>query len=338
MSDDFGPFNLESIASFCKLLDHELSSFQRLKIVFCVPHGQRALSIAVFLLGSHMILHSALTADETASRFRWLPLPSLSLDGPLADTKSGLTLHDYWRGLEQGRAAGWVGTASGRGGALDLERNAHYGDPLNGDVQEVVPGRLVAFCGPRDMAAGRHFSDNGGRRTLSPDYCAQVLGEMGVTAVVRLCGAEYDARAMAAAGMEHHDLPLRASASPPARVVRGFFAAADAAAGAVAVHCGAARGPAGTLLALWLMRTRGFAAREALAWVDLVRPGSAAGAAQLGYVCSMEAAMWLSAPRPPCHRLGCRHAELLAAPVPRAGRSAFVPSKARRGAGAAVPP
>ena len=135
MSDDFGPFNLESIASFCKLLDHELSSFQRLKIVFCVPHGQRALSIAVFLLGSHMILHSALTADETASRFRWLPLPSLSLDGPLADTKSGLTLPDYWRGLEQGRAAGWVGTASGRGGALDLERNAHYGDPLNGDVQ-----------------------------------------------------------------------------------------------------------------------------------------------------------------------------------------------------------
>ena len=78
-------------------------------------------------------------------------------------------MRDYCCGLtrkqsELGRAAGWAGTgtASGRGGALDLERNAHYGDPLNGDVREVVPGRLVAFRGPRDTAAGRHFSDGGG--------------------------------------------------------------------------------------------------------------------------------------------------------------------------------
>ena len=45
--------------------------------------------------------------------------------------------------------------------------------------------------------------------------------------------------------------------------------------GVVAVHCRAGLGRTGTLIGLWLMRHRGFAAREAIAWLRIVRPGSA---------------------------------------------------------------
>jgi protein-tyrosine phosphatase len=44
--------------------------------------------------------------------------------------------------------------------------------------------------------------------------------------------------------------------------------------GVVAVHCRAGLGRTGTLIGLWLMRHRGFAAREAIAWLRIVRPGS----------------------------------------------------------------
>jgi hypothetical protein len=43
--------------------------------------------------------------------------------------------------------------------------------------------------------------------------------------------------------------------------------------GVVAVHCRSGLGRTGTLIGLWLMRHRGFAAREAIAWVRIVRPG-----------------------------------------------------------------
>jgi hypothetical protein len=63
---------------------------------------------------------------------------------------------------------------------------------------------------------------------------------------------------------------------PPPAAAACFFRLADAAAaagGAVAVQSGGAgRGPTGTLAALYLMRTYGFGAREAIAWVRIMRP------------------------------------------------------------------
>ena len=48
----------------------------------------------------------------------------------------------------------------------------------------------------------------------------------------------------------------------------------ERATGIVAVHCEDGRGRTGTMIALYMMRKYGFRARQAIAWVRLMQPGS----------------------------------------------------------------
>ena len=167
--DDFGPMNMSSVARFIQLLDQELEAYPSSKLMFCVDDGRRALTNAVFLLGAYMILKLGMTVEEVSGRFDWLRSSDVEgfRDATFSEADFVLSLKDCWRGLARGLSNGWVGmpaSAGGLWGKIDMESFEHLDDPLNGDLNVVVPGEFVAFRGPRDLNNGKLHSDDEGCR------------------------------------------------------------------------------------------------------------------------------------------------------------------------------
>ena len=282
--DNFGPLNLSSIVHFIRALEQEVADYPDAKIVLCIEEGRRELTNAVYLLGAYLILKFHMCPTEVMARFAWLDSDQLApyRDASFLEPDFCLSISDCFRALARGKALAWVRYAA-RGymwGAVDIDEYRHYDQPANGDVHELVPGELVALPSPVDLD-GADFRDGpDGVRAFSPAYAAETLRDLGVTTLVRLNAAPYNAAPLTARGIRVVDLPCPDAGRPPDAAVAAFVREMDAADGPVAVHCATGRAQTGTLAALHLMRSHGFTARAAMGWLRIVRPGSVIGEQQ----------------------------------------------------------
>ena len=295
--DDFGPMNMACTIRFIEQLDQEMTACAKAscrQLVLSVGGGRRRLTNATMLLGCYLIVKTEMTPERVAEHFSLIDPGRLEdfRDATYLPVDFGLTLLDCWGGLFQGKQCGWVDRPSEAGsplwGSIDIEEYAHYDDPRNGDLHQVVPGKLIAFRGPHDLGGALYADDTArGVRRFSPAFYADLLRDLGVSDVVQLSEGQYDPRAYRAAGIRHHAIVFEDCTEPPGPLVAKFLAVADAAQGAVAVHCKAGLGRTGTLIAVWMMRAHGFTARTAMGWLRVMRPGSVIGPQQ-GFLCRVQ--------------------------------------------------
>ena len=112
------------------------------------------------------------------------------------------------------------------------------------------------------------------------------LQHNGVTHIIDLttpadaCPAYAQLLALHAPNMVRHEFPIRDMGVPsPACMlaILDTMSAIVARGATVYVHCWGGKGRTGTVIALALMRLHDFSAREAMAWLRILRPGSVIG-------------------------------------------------------------
>lgn len=105
-----------------------------------------------------------------------------------------------------------------------------------------------------------------------------------VHTVIRLNAPTYDKSHFLARGMQHMDMVFSDGTNPPWSIVELFLDVCEEVIqfkhGVVAVHCMAGLGRTGTLIGAYLMRHFDMTAREVIAYMRLMRPGSVVGQQQ----------------------------------------------------------
>lgn len=85
-------------------------------------------------------------------------------------------------GLEFAIKLGWYSFKD-----FDVQEYEYYERVENGDLNWVVPGKVLAFMGP----SGKSY-DKGGQRLHTPEDYSKLFNALGVERVVRLNKAIYD--------------------------------------------------------------------------------------------------------------------------------------------------
>mmetsp|Transcript_52794 Transcript_52794/g.138914 ORF Transcript_52794/g.138914 Transcript_52794/m.138914 type:complete len:349 (-) Transcript_52794:2051-3097(-) len=274
-ADDFGPMSMGCVIRFIEMLEREQGSRPSKKIVYCVKQGRRALTNGAFLLGCYLIIARGFGAVQVLRRFEGF---GLDVFEPFRDASSGpvdfvLSLLDCWRSVEHGREIGWIGMPKQPDiwGMIDIVEYEHYANPLNGDLVQVVPGKLIAFRGPENLG-GDEYRDIGGHRKFSPKYYVAMFQAMRISTVIGLDDDENERTVFEAQGIRRIRLQIEDTAS----LVRSVGAIPGT--GISAIHCKDGFGRTGTLVAAYLIKQHRFRVREAIAWVRIMRPGSIVGA------------------------------------------------------------
>lgn len=85
---------------------------------------------------------------------------------------------------------------------FDLERYEHLDALHNGDINWIIPGKLLAFSGPQRERVVLDAQQN--RTTVLAHEYARVFRDLGVSCVMRFNEpSTYDRKAFAHAGIQH---------------------------------------------------------------------------------------------------------------------------------------
>uniref|UniRef100_A0A8D0CSR0 Protein-tyrosine-phosphatase n=1 Tax=Sander lucioperca TaxID=283035 RepID=A0A8D0CSR0_SANLU len=265
---DFGPLNLAMLYRYCCKVNMKLKSFtlSRKRLVHYTSHDQKKKANGALLIGAYAVIYLKRSPEEayrtliSGNNTGYLPFR----DAAVGECSFNLTVLDCLQGIRKALQHGFFDFEN-----FDVEEYEHYERVENGDMNWIVPGKILAFSSPH-----AHSKIENGYPLHAPEAYFPYFCQNGITAVVRLNRKLYDSRQFEDAGFEHHDLFFLDGTTPSDLIIRRFLHVCESTEGAVAVHCKAGLGRTGTLIACYLMKHFRFTAAEAIAWNRICRPGS----------------------------------------------------------------
>uniref|UniRef100_A0A8C5B296 protein-tyrosine-phosphatase n=1 Tax=Gadus morhua TaxID=8049 RepID=A0A8C5B296_GADMO len=270
---DFGPLNLAMLYRYCCKLTQKLKCHSTAKktLVHYTGCEQRKRANAAVLIGAYAVIYLKRSPEEVYRSLTSNSQPYLPFrDAALGEQRYNLTILDCLKGYSKALQFGFLDFDH-----FDVEEYEHYERVENGDLNWILPGKILAFSGPHP----RSKIENG-YPLHAPEAYLQYFRRHRVTDVVRLNRKLYDGRRFEEAGLQHHDLYFLDGTTPSDIITRRFLHICESAEGAVAVHCKAGLGRTGTLIGCYLMKHYRFTAGETLGWIRTCRPGSVIGPQQ----------------------------------------------------------
>ncbi|XP_072452982.1 dual specificity protein phosphatase CDC14B isoform X9 [Notamacropus eugenii] len=281
---DFGPLNLAMVYRYCCKINKKLKSLTmiRKKIIHFTGPDQRKQANAAFLMGCYLIIYLERSPEDT---YRTLLVGNISYV-PFRDASYGnctfyITLLDCFQAVHKAVQYGFLNFEK-----FDLDDYEHYEKAENGDLNWIIPGRFIAFCGPHPrsrLESGYHYH--------TPEAYVPYFKRHNVTTIIRLNKKAYDARRFTEAGFDHHELFFADGSIPSDAIVKEFLNICENAEGVIAVHCKAGLGRTGTLIACYIIKHYRMTVPETIAWIRICRPGSVIGPQQ-HFLMSKQASLW----------------------------------------------
>ncbi|XP_076177795.1 cell division cycle protein 14 isoform X3 [Ptiloglossa arizonensis] len=270
---DFGPLNLAKLYHYCQKVNKKLKAItlRKKKIVHYTTMDLKKRINAAFLIGSYAIIYCKHTAEEAYYCLTNTPnCPSFtvfrdaSVDVMPFNT---ISLSACLSAIYKCHKLGFFNFED-----FCVKEYEYFERVENGDLNWIVPGKFLAFCGP----CAESKIENG-YPLHAPGTYFTYFRRNNVTTIIRLNKKIYDASSFTNAGFDHKDLFFLDGSTPTESITLQFLKIAETAPGAVAVHCKAGLGRTGSLISSFIMKHYHLTAHEAIAWLRICRPGSVIG-------------------------------------------------------------
>ncbi|KAK7879832.1 hypothetical protein WMY93_033502 [Mugilogobius chulae] len=264
---DFGPLNLAMLYRYCTKLHKRLKSLtlSKKKLVHFTSHEPKKRANAAVLIGAYAVVYLKRDPDEV---YRSLLSGNNSgficfRDAAVGECSFSLSVLDCLHGIHKAVQHGFLDLDK-----FKVEDYEHYERVENGDMNWIIPGKILAFSSPHS----RSKMENG-----YPVHSPEPTSRSSISTESQTC---------------HHDLFFPDGSTPSDLILRRFLHVCESAPGAVAVHCKAGLGRTGTLIGCYLMKHFRFTGAEAIAWMRMCRPGSVIGPQQ-NFLLTKQRSLWV---------------------------------------------